>query len=100
MTDPVFFAPSRRYTAGEVANLTGASLVDSDLAHISIDSLSPDNEGGEGGLLCVDGKRNFALMQSRKAAAVLCPTEFAAMAPAGIAVLVHPRPQQAFAMVG
>ena len=29
MTDPVFFAPSRRYTAAEVANLTGSVLVDS-----------------------------------------------------------------------
>ncbi|MER8564326.1 UDP-3-O-(3-hydroxymyristoyl)glucosamine N-acyltransferase [Mesorhizobium sp. M0924] len=100
MTDPVFFAPSRRYTAGEVANLTGASLVDSDLAHISIDALAPANEGGEGALVFVDGKRNFALMQTLKAAAVFCPAEFAGRAPAGIAVLVHPRPQQAFAMIG
>ena len=100
MTDPVFFAPSRRYTAGEVANLTGATLVDSGLAHISIYALAPANEGGEGALVFVDGKRNFALMQSLKAAAVFCPAEFAAKAPAGIAVLVHPRPQQAFAMIG
>ncbi len=100
MTDPVFFAPSRRYTAGEVANLTGATLVDSGLAHISIEALAPANEGGEGALVFVDGKRNFALMSSLKAAAVFCPAEFAAKAPSGIAVLVHPRPQQAFAMIG
>ncbi|TIU09920.1 MAG: UDP-3-O-(3-hydroxymyristoyl)glucosamine N-acyltransferase, partial [Mesorhizobium sp.] len=37
MTDPVFFAPSRRYTAGEVANLTGANLIDSSQADIAID---------------------------------------------------------------
>jgi UDP-3-O-[3-hydroxymyristoyl] glucosamine N-acyltransferase len=100
MTDPVFFAPSRRYTAGEVANLTGAALVDSDLSQISIEALAPANEGGKDALVFVDGKRNFALMQSLKAAAVLCPAEFAGKAPAGVAVLVHPRPQQAFAMVG
>ena len=100
MTDPVFFAPSRRYTAGEAANLTGATLVDSDLAHISIEALAPAGEGGAGTLVFVDGKRNFALMQALKAAAVLCPAEFASKAPAGIAVLVHPRPQQAFAMIG
>ncbi|TIP60594.1 MAG: UDP-3-O-(3-hydroxymyristoyl)glucosamine N-acyltransferase, partial [Mesorhizobium sp.] len=45
-------------------------------------------------------KRNFALMQSLRAAAVLCPADFATKAPPGIAVLMHPRPQQAFAMVG
>jgi UDP-3-O-[3-hydroxymyristoyl] glucosamine N-acyltransferase len=100
MTDPVFFAPSRRYTAGEVANLTGAQLVDSAQSHISIEALAPANEGGKDALVFVDGKRNFALMQSLKAAAVLCPAEFAGKAPAGVAVLIHPRPQQAFAMVG
>ena len=100
MTDPVFFAPSRRYTAGEVANLTGAQLVNSGQSLISIEALAPANEGGQNALVFVDGKRNFALMQSLKAAAVLCPAEFAGKAPAGIAVLVHPRPQQAFALVG
>ncbi|ANT51806.1 UDP-3-O-(3-hydroxymyristoyl)glucosamine N-acyltransferase [Mesorhizobium amorphae] len=100
MTDPVFFAPSRRYTAGEVANLTGAQLVDSGQSLISIEALAPANEGGQDALVFVDGKRNFALMQSLKAAAVLCPAEFAGKAPAGIAVLIHPRPQQAFALVG
>ncbi|RWA76978.1 UDP-3-O-(3-hydroxymyristoyl)glucosamine N-acyltransferase [Mesorhizobium sp.] len=100
MTDPVFFAPSRRYTAGEVANLTGANLVDTSQADVAIEALAPANEGGDGALVFVDGKRNFALMQSLKAAAVLCPADFANRAPQGIAVLVHPRPQQAFAMVG
>ena len=92
MTDPVFFAPSRRYTAGEVANASQAD--------IAIEALAPANEGGDGALVFVDGKRNFALMQSLKAAAVLCPADFAGRAPQGIAVLAHPRPQQAFAMVG
>ncbi|RWM10047.1 UDP-3-O-(3-hydroxymyristoyl)glucosamine N-acyltransferase [Mesorhizobium sp.] len=100
MTDPVFFAPSRRYTAGEVANLTGANLVDSSRADVAIEALAPANEGGDGALVFVDGKRNVALMQSLRAAAVLCPADFASRAPQGIAVLVHPRPQQAFAMVG
>ncbi|RRH99246.1 UDP-3-O-(3-hydroxymyristoyl)glucosamine N-acyltransferase [Mesorhizobium tamadayense] len=100
MTDPVFFAPSRRYTASEVANLTGANLVDASQADIAIEALAPANEGGEGALVFVDGKRNFALMQALKAAAVLCPADFANRAPQGVAVLVHPRPQQAFAMVG
>ncbi|RTM00118.1 MAG: UDP-3-O-(3-hydroxymyristoyl)glucosamine N-acyltransferase, partial [Hyphomicrobiales bacterium] len=100
MTDPVFFAPSRRYTAGEVANLTGASLLDTAQAEIAIEALAPANEGGDGALVFVDGKRNFALMQSLRAAAVLCPADFASKAPPGVAVLMHPRPQQAFAMVG
>ena len=100
MTDPVFFAPSRRYTAGEVANLTGSTLVDSAYSDVLIDALAPASEGGERALVFVDGSRNVALMPSLRAAAVLCPADFAAKAPAGIAVLTHPRPQQAFAYVG
>jgi UDP-3-O-[3-hydroxymyristoyl] glucosamine N-acyltransferase len=100
MTDPVFFAPSRRYTAGEVANLTGANLLDSSQAEIAIEALAPANEGGDGALVFVDGRRNFGLMQSLKASAVLCPSDFANKAPQGMAVLIHPRPQQAFAMIG
>ena len=100
MTDPVFFVPSRRFTAAEVANLTGAVLADSGHSHVAIDTLAPASEGGEGALVFVEGKRNFALMRALKAAAIICPPEAAGMAPAEIAVLVHSRPQQAFALVG
>lgn len=89
MTDPVFFVPSRRYTAAEVANLTGAVLADSGHSQVVIDTLAPASEGGEGALVFVEGKRNFALMRALKAAAIICPPEAADMAPAEVAVLVH-----------
>ena len=44
MTDPVFFAPSRRYTASEVANLTGANLVDASQADIAIEAVGKSIE--------------------------------------------------------
>ena len=100
MTDPVFFVPSRRYTVAEVANLTGAVLADSGHSQIAIETLAPASEGGEGALVFVEGKRNFALMRALKAAAIICPPEAADMAAAEVAVLVHSRPQQAFALVG
>ncbi|ODT29911.1 MAG: UDP-3-O-(3-hydroxymyristoyl)glucosamine N-acyltransferase [Kaistia sp. SCN 65-12] len=100
MTDPVFFVPSRRYTVAEVANLTGAVLADSGHAQVEIETLAPASEGGEGALVFVEGKRNFALMRALKAAAILCPPEAAGMAAAEVAVLVHSRPQQAFALIG
>lgn len=100
MTDPVFFAPSRRFTVTEVATLTGSTLLDSDYSDVAIDSLASAVDGNEKALVFVEGKRNFALMRTLKAAAVLCPAEAVDMAPAGIAVLVNPRPQQAFALIG
>ncbi|CAM5384867.1 UDP-3-O-[3-hydroxymyristoyl] glucosamine N-acyltransferase [Aquamicrobium terrae] len=100
MTDPVFFVPSRRYTVAEVASLTGADLTNPAYADAGIATIASAGDGGEHALVFVDGKRNAALMPGLKATAVLCTLEIADKAPSGVAVLVHARPQQAFAMIG
>ncbi|MGD9912878.1 MAG: UDP-3-O-(3-hydroxymyristoyl)glucosamine N-acyltransferase [Rhizobiaceae bacterium] len=100
MTDPVFFAPTRPYTAAELAELTGAKLANPADASVEITGLSSISEGGQGRLIYVDGKRNAATMKSLVAAAILCPPEFAADVPKGIAQLLTTSPQRAFALVG
>lgn len=100
MKDPDFFAPSRRFLASEIATLTGASLVDSEHADAGITGLSPASEGGPETLVFINGKRNSAALRKVSAAAVLCEAEIAAFAPEGVAVLVTPHPQAAFATVG
>lgn len=100
MTDPVFFVPSRRFTVGEVAGLTGATLVDPKHSHIAISTIAAASSGGDGALVFVDGKRNAKPLATLSAAAVFCTPDVAGMVPDGIAVLVTPRPQQAFARIG
>lgn len=100
MTDPVFFAPSRRFTAGEIAALTGAELRTPDLASNPVDMLAALERGGPGALVFADGKRNAAKFVSLQASVVLCPDEVAGLVPGGIAVLVSRRPQADFATVG
>jgi UDP-3-O-[3-hydroxymyristoyl] glucosamine N-acyltransferase len=100
MADPVFYQPAQTISAGEVAALTGAQLRDPGMAGVVIDGIAPASLGGDGKLVFVDGRRNVALFQGLNAAAVLCTEELATAAPLGIAVLITPRPQQAFAMVG
>lgn len=100
MTDPVFFVPSRRYSAVEVANLTGARLIDPAHAGIEISGIASVTDGGHGMLVFVEGKRNLALVQGLRAAAVLCAPEMVDHMPSGVAVLVAARPQSAFALVG
>ena len=100
MTDPVFFAPSRRFTAGEIAAFTGAELRTPDLASNSVEMLAPLDRGGAGSLVFVDGKRNAAMLASVDAAAVLCTDDTATSARPGVAVLVSRRPQADFAAVG
>jgi UDP-3-O-[3-hydroxymyristoyl] glucosamine N-acyltransferase len=96
MTEPVFFAPSRSFRAGEIATLTGAELDDPNLADIEISRLAPANEGGAGALIFVDGRRNAGSLSRVTAAAVLCTRDIVALVPDGMAALVTPRPQVAF----
>jgi UDP-3-O-[3-hydroxymyristoyl] glucosamine N-acyltransferase len=100
MTEPVFFVPSRRYTVAEVADLTGSTIANPAYSDISIETIAAAGDGNGNALVYVEGKRNAGLMETLSAAAVLCPPEFADKAPTGVAVLVNPRPQQAFALVG
>jgi UDP-3-O-[3-hydroxymyristoyl] glucosamine N-acyltransferase len=99
MTEPVFFQPSRRFSAGEIATLTGARLVDPEDSDKPVFGVAPASEGGEGMLVYIDGKRNSSLLIGLQAAALLCTQDVAMIAPSNMAVLVSPQPQQAFATV-
>ena len=100
MTDTVFFRPARRYSASEMAELTGARLVNPAYGGTVITGIAPASIGGEGTLVFVEGKRNVGLVVGLRAAAVLCTEDVADMVPSDIAVLVTPKPQQAFALAG
>ena len=97
MTDPVFFAPSRRISVSEIAELTGAKLADAAHGDRLVSGIASATDGGEGKLVFVEGKRNAALLEKLTAAAVLCTSDFANQVPAGIAALVTAKPQRAFA---
>jgi len=100
MSDPVFFVPSRRYTALEIANLTGAELLDPSHAEATVSTIASSTEGGDDALVFIEGKRNAGGLSELRAAALLCTPDIAHQAPAGIAVLVTSRPQAAFAQIG
>ena len=100
MTDPVFFVPARRYSAAEIASLTGAQLLDPATAAVEVSGIASATSGGEGMLIFVEGQKNANLLKGQRAAAVLCTEDAVKKVPKGIAILVTPRPQQAFALVG
>jgi UDP-3-O-[3-hydroxymyristoyl] glucosamine N-acyltransferase len=100
MTDPVFFVPTRRYTAAEVANLTGAELADPALAGVEIGGIASAADGGDGMLVYIEGRNNAKLAESVSAAAVLCTADVAPRVKPGVAVLVAKKPQAAFAAIG
>ncbi len=100
MTDPVFFAAARRFSAAEIASLTGAILATPQYAANEVARIASLAEGGAGALVFADAKRKPADLADLRAAAVLYPQELAFGVPAGVAVLVARNVQQAFAQVG
>lgn len=100
MSDPVFFEPSRRFTAGEIAALTGAELRTPDYADNTVTCLAPADRGGASALVFVEGKRNAGLVADAEASVLLCSADIAPSGRDGMAVLVSAHPQRDFAMVG
>ena len=100
MADPVFFAPSRPISVSEIAGRTGAKLVDEAHAERIVTGIASAIEGGEGKLVFVEGRRNAGLLKGLSAAAVLCTDDIDALVPPQVAVLVTPKPQRAFALIG
>ncbi|MCO5163441.1 MAG: UDP-3-O-(3-hydroxymyristoyl)glucosamine N-acyltransferase [Mesorhizobium sp.] len=99
MSDPVFFSPVRRIDAAQVAELCGASLANPDRSAIEITGIASAEHGGAGDLVFLEGRRGMQLLPRLKAGAVLCTADLASSVRPEIAVLVTPRPQQAFALV-
>lgn len=100
MTDPVFFEPSRKLTAADIATLTGAELRTPEHAGNEVVALAAADRGGDGALIFVEGRRNAGMLAGVNASVLLCSDDVAASAAPGTAVLVSVRPQQDFAAVG
>ena len=100
MTDPVFFVPTRRFTALEAATLTGAELTDPKFSTVEITGIASVSEGGAGKLVYVEGRGSARLAETVDAAAVFCTADLVEKVRPGIAVLVTGRPQAAFASIG
>ena len=100
MADPVFFAPSRSISVGEIAELTGATLTDPAHGSVVVTGIASAANGAEGKLVFVEGKRNGELLVQLRAAAVLCTADLVEAVPPHVAALVSARPQWAFALVG
>jgi len=77
MSEPVFFSPSRLFTVGDIAVLTGAELLDPSKAALTVSSIAAAADGRDGALVFVEGKRNAGLMRTLRASAVLCSPDIA-----------------------
>lgn len=100
MSDPVFFVPSRRFTAAQVAELTGAVLQDAAHADVEVSTIASLADAGPDALVFLAAKKSAGALPGLRAAAILCTQPFADQVPPGIAVIVSSSPQRAFAKIG
>ena len=100
MADPLFFKPSREFTIGDIADLTGANLRNPKFAPRSVTRLASVNDASDSALIFVDGKRNAQALAGIQAAGVLCSDDIADSVPSDIAALVTRNPQRDFSAVG
>lgn len=100
MLGPVFFSPSRELTIGEVADYTGATLLDQTHASRIVTRLTSIADAGEGALVFLENTKNFGEFKNMNVAAVLCTEAVATSLSGDTAVLITPYPRRDFSSVG
>ncbi len=99
MTDSAFYQPQRAFTVAELAEITGAELLDLAKGKIVIEGIAPLSEGGPKMLVFIDSQRRLGTLAGLVAAAILCPPALAASMPPEMAVLVSAHPQADFVKI-
>ncbi|WP_455474652.1 UDP-3-O-(3-hydroxymyristoyl)glucosamine N-acyltransferase [Bartonella sp. B30(2025)] len=100
MADTFFFTPSRRLTVANVAELTGAKLLNPEFSNTVIYTLSSLERAEEGSLVFVENRKFSDALVGSSAVAVFCTNEIVFKVPASMAILVTSTPQRDFAQVG
>lgn len=87
-------------TVAEAVVLTSATLRDAALAQTVIQSISALENAAVGSAVFVESRKYAGLLAGIRAAAVFCKPDTAEHVPEGVAALITPQPQAAFAALG
>jgi UDP-3-O-[3-hydroxymyristoyl] glucosamine N-acyltransferase len=98
MADPRFFAAPRSLTLAEIADLTGATLLDPSAAQVRIADLAPLDAAGPEHLGFFDNRRYLGAFRASRAGACLVRPAQAGEAPPGMALLTSAEPYLAWAL--
>lgn len=96
MTEPAFFAKPKGLTAREIAALTGAVARDGAALDRRIVALATPDRAGPDDLVFLQNQKLAGPFATTRAGICLTTERFAGGAPAGLVVLVTPKPYQAF----
>jgi UDP-3-O-[3-hydroxymyristoyl] glucosamine N-acyltransferase len=99
MSEGSFFVDSVGLTVGAIIALTGAEPRDGAALSRPINDLAPLDRAGIADLSFIAESKYADVLAATRAGAVLTTERFAALAPAGVAVLRLPKPYEAFIAV-
>lgn len=97
MADPRFFERAGPFTLGDLAGRCGARLADESLAGQTVDDVAPLDQAGPGQLTFLDNPKYAGAFAGTKAGACILHEKHAALAPAGVALLISPKPYLSYA---
>ncbi|MEK9970879.1 MAG: LpxD N-terminal domain-containing protein, partial [Ferrovibrio sp.] len=97
MADPRFFERAGPFTLGELAGRCGARLADAALAERSVDDVATLDQAGPGQLTFLDNPKYAEAFGHTKAGACILHEKHASIAPAGVALLLSPKPYLSYA---
>lgn len=99
MADPRFFERAGPFTLGELAERCGARLADAAMAGRSVDDVATLDKAGPGQLTFLDNPKYTDAFAQTQAGACILHEKHAALAPAGVALLLSPKPYLTYARV-
>ena len=99
MTDPIFFKRPQGMTAGEIADLTGATLSEPALRDRMISGVASLDRAGPQDLAFLENLRYADGLANTRAGACLIAARFAEKAPEGLLLLVARDPYRGFVAV-
>lgn len=97
MADPRFFERAGPFTLGELAERCGARLADAAMASRSVDDVATLDQAGAGQLTFLDNPKYAEAFAQTKAGACILHEKNAGLAPAGVALLLSPKPYLSYA---
>ena len=99
MADPRFFTAAGPFRLGEIARLSGAELSDGANPDKMISDVAPLHAAGQEHLAFLDNKRYLESFMASKAGACIVAPDCADRAPAGMALILTPKPYKTYALV-
>ncbi|MCB1529848.1 MAG: UDP-3-O-(3-hydroxymyristoyl)glucosamine N-acyltransferase [Rhodospirillales bacterium] len=98
MADSRFFEKSPPISLGKLAELSGASLVQTEEADTPIEDVAPLDSAGASHLSFLDNIKYRNAFAATKAGACIVPQKVVDLAPAGVRLLVSDNPYKAYAL--